>query len=86
MYCINLENEMNKYLVLILASCSSEVYAEQLVDFTRLIPPQPQVVYVAPVQVFMPPTPVSPSSYVAPSSTWTPIDTPRPSIDLRADK
>ena len=77
---------MSKYLVLLLASCSTQVYADRLVDFTRLIPPQPQVVYVAPVQVFIPPTPITPSSYEAPSSTWTPIDTPLPLIDLSADK
>jgi hypothetical protein len=76
---------MSKYLVLLLASCSGEVYADRLVDFTRLYP-QPQVIYVAPVQVFIPPTPISPSTYVAPSSTWQPIVTPTPTIDLRADK
>jgi hypothetical protein len=76
---------MSKYLVLLLASCSSEVYADRLVDFTKLYP-QPQVIYVVPVQVFIPPTPLSPSTYVAPSSTWTPISTPTPTIDFRADK
>jgi hypothetical protein len=77
---------MSKYLALLLASCSSEVYAETLVDFTRLIPPQPQVVYVVPVQQYAPPVYVTPSTYVAPSSTWTPVSTPAPTIDLRANK
>ena len=76
---------MNKYLILLLASCSSEVYADQRIDFTKLYL-QPQVIYVAPVQVFIPPTPLSQSTYEAPSSTWTPLSTPAPTIDLRADK
>jgi hypothetical protein len=75
---------MNKYLVLLLASCSTQVYADKLVDFTKLYP-QPPVVYVAPVQVFIPPAYVVPSTYVAPSNTWQPIVTPTPTIDLRAD-
>jgi hypothetical protein len=76
---------MSKYLVLLLASCSSEVYADRLVDFSKIVP-QPQVIYVAPVQVFIPPTPLTPSTYVAPSSTWQPIVTPTPTIDLRAEE
>jgi len=75
---------MNKYLALLLASCSTQVYADRLVDFSKIIP-QPQVIYVAPVQVFIPPTPLTPSTYVAPSTTWQPIVTPTPTIDLRAD-
>jgi hypothetical protein len=85
MYCINKENEMSKYLVLLLASCSTQAYADKQVDFTKLYP-QPQVIYVAPVQVFIPPTPLTPSTYEAPSSTWQPIVTPTPTIDLRVDK
>jgi hypothetical protein len=76
---------MYKYLVLLLASCSGEVYAESRIDFTKLYP-QPQVIYVVPVQVFIPPAYIAPSTYVAPSSTWTPIDTPALTIDLRVDK
>ena len=76
---------MSKYLVLLLASCSTQAYADKLVDFSKIIPPQPQVIYVAPVQVFIPPAYVVPSTYVAPSSTWQPIVTPTPTIDLRAD-
>jgi hypothetical protein len=76
---------MNKYLALLLASCSTQVYADKLVDFSKIIPPQPQVIYVAPVQVFIPPTPLTPSTYEAPSTTWQPIVTPTPTIDLRAD-
>ena len=77
---------MSKYLVLLLASCSTQAYAERLVDFSKIIPPQPQVIYVAPVQVFIPPTPLSPLTYEAPSSTWQPIVTPTPTIDLRAEE
>ena len=77
---------MSKYLVLLLASCSTQAYADKQVDFSKIIPPQPQVIYVAPVQVFIPPTPLTPSTYVAPSSTWQPIVTPTPTIDLRVDK
>ena len=76
---------MNKYLALLLASCSTQVYADRLVDFSKIIPPQPQVIFVAPVQVFIPPAYVVPSTYVAPSNTWQPIVTPTPTIDLRAD-
>jgi hypothetical protein len=85
MYCINKENEMSKYLVLLLASCSTQAYADKLVDFTKLYP-QPQVIYVVPVQVFIPPAYVVPSRYVAPSITYETIITPPPTIDLRADK
>lgn len=77
---------MSKYLALLLASCSTQVYADRLVDFSKIVPPAPQIIYVAPVQVFIPPTPITPSSYEAPSSTWTPIETPTQTIDLRADK
>lgn len=76
---------MSKYLALLLASCSSQAYADRLVDFSKIVP-QPQVIYVAPVQVFIPPTPITPSTYVAPSSTWQPIVTPTPTIDLRAEE
>jgi len=76
---------MSKYLVLLLASCSTQAYADKQVDFTKLYP-QPQVIYVVPVQVFIPPTPLTPSTYEAPSSTWQPIVTPTPTIDLRVDK
>lgn len=76
---------MSKYLVLLLASCSTQVYADRLVDFSKIVP-QPQVIYVAPVQVFIPPTPITPSTYVAPSSTWQPIVTPTQTIDLRAEE
>lgn len=77
---------MNKYLVLLLASCSSQAYADRLVDFSKIIPPQPQVIYVVPVQAYPQPSQITPSTYVAPSNTWSPIVTLTPTIDLRANK
>ena len=74
---------MNKLLALLLASCSSQAYADRLVDFSKIVPPQPQVIYVVPVQQFIPPIPILPSTYVAPSSTWyVPPPPPPPVINF----
>jgi hypothetical protein len=79
---------MNKLLVLLLllTSCSSEVYAETLVDFTKLIPPQPQVIYVVPVQQYALPVSIVPSTYVAPSSNWNVTVPPPPVVNLGVGK
>jgi hypothetical protein len=50
----------------------------------------PKVIYVVPLNNGYAPQPlapsISPSTYVAPSNTWTPIVTPTPTIDLSPNK
>lgn len=77
---------MDKLLALLLASCSTQAYADRLVDFSKIVPPQPQVIYVVPVQQFIPPTPILPSTYVAPSNDWYAPPPPRPVIDFGVNK
>lgn len=78
---------MNKYLALLLASCSTQAYADRLVDFSKIVPQQPQVIYVVPVQQYAPPISIVPSTYVAPESNWNiQSPPPRPVIDFGVSK
>jgi hypothetical protein len=80
-----------KKILFILMLVSTRAEAKDIIgDMLRIYAPQPQVVYVIPLNNGYAPQPIapsiSPSTYVAPSNTWTPIVTPTPTIDLSPNK
>ena len=80
-----------KKILFILTLLSTSAEAKDIIgDMLRIYAPQPQVVYVIPLNNGYAPQPIapsiSPSTYVTPSNTWTPIVTPTQTIDLSPNR